>query len=301
MSNQPSFKTRTLDSIRRIFTAEPFESALLFFLRGVKYSGFWSRLIPNPHLYPHGTMRSAVRDGIRYELDISCMMQWYVFWGFKEKQRDRLYSLVNERDVVLDVGTNIGETLFHFAQLAGANGFVYGFEPDNSNFANVQKNISLNDFRNIEVFNIGVSDKRETLKLYRVDSHNLGMNRILNEAEAAKYADFTTIETDSLDRIVLENKIEKVDLIKIDIEGYEMHALRGARQLLETFKPRLFIEIGYARLLNLGTSPAELISYLMKFGYKVFHAETEEEITDEYDFSPLGEGGIDVYAVAENR
>ncbi len=246
-------------------------------------------------------MRSAVRDGIRYELDISCMMQWYVFWGFKEKQRDRLYSLVNERDVVLDVGTNIGETLFHFAQLAGANGFVYGFEPDNSNFANVQKNISLNDFRNIEVFNIGVSDKRETLKLYRVDSHNLGMNRILNEAEAAKYADFTTIETDSLDRIVLENKIEKVDLIKIDIEGYEMHALRGARQLLETFKPRLFIEIGYARLLNLGTSPAELISYLMKFGYKVFHAETEEEITDEYDFSPLGEGGIDVYAVAENR
>src|SRR5204862_2910315 len=147
-------------------------------------------------------------------------------------------------------------------QLAGANGYVYGFEPDESNFANVKKNISLNNFRNVVVFNIGVSDKRESLKLYRVDPHNLGMNRILNEEEAAKFADFTTIETDTLDRIVEDNKIERVNLIKIDIEGYEMHALRGARQLLETFKPKLFIEVGYARLLNLGTSSAELITYL---------------------------------------
>jgi hypothetical protein len=99
----------------------------------------------------------------------------------------------------------------------------------------------------------------------------------------------------------LQNNIEKVNLIKIDIEGYEMHALRGARQLLEKFKPKLFIEVGYARLLNLGTSPAELISYLKELGYKVFHAETEEEITAGYDFSPLGEGGIDVYALAENN
>ena len=135
--------------------------------------------------------------------------------------------MVNAADVVLDVGTNIGETLLHFAQLSGTDGFVYGFEPDKRNFENVQKNISLNDFNNIHVFNLGVSDKKETQKLYRVDQHNLGMNRILNDTDAASFEDFTIIETDTLDNVVSENNIQKIDLIKIDIEGYEMHALRG--------------------------------------------------------------------------
>ena len=127
------------------------------------------------------------------------------------------------------------------------------------------------------------------------------MNRILNAAEAERFDDFTFIETDTLDNVVSENSIQKIDVIKIDIEGYEMHALRGARLLLETFKPKLFIEVGYTRLLNLGTSPTELIRYLQKFGYSIFHAETDQEITVEYDFSPLGDGGIDVYALAENN
>ncbi|MFN0277450.1 MAG: FkbM family methyltransferase [Pyrinomonadaceae bacterium] len=300
MEIRRSLKTRSLDVVRRIFTEPPFEQFLYSLAGGTRYLGMLSRTIPNPYLYKAGSMRNVTRDGFNYALDLSCMMQWVVFWNFKEKQRDRLYSLVNEGDVVLDVGTNIGEMLLHFARLVGNDGFVYGFEPDETNFANAQKNISLNDFQNIHVFNFGVSDKKETQKLYRVDEHNLGMNRILNDAEAARFEDFTVIETDTLDNIVVRNRIQKVDLIKIDIEGYEMHALRGARTVLETFKPKLFIEVGYARLLNLGTSPNELISYLNKFGYKVFHAETEEVITENYDFAPLGEGGIDVYALAEN-
>lgn len=300
MNNPLSFKTRTLDSVRRIFTVAPFENMLLFFLRGVEYSGFWSRFIPNPHLYRHDSIRVVERDGIKYELDVSCMMQWYVFWDFKEKQRDRLYSLVKNGDVVLDVGTNVGETLLNFAKLVGSGGFVYGFEPDEKNFSNVEKNIGLNDFANLHVFNLGVSDQKATVKLYRVDPHNLGMNRILSEDEARRFDDYTTIETETLDNVIAENNINHVDVVKIDIEGYEMHALRGAEKMLERFHPHLFIEVGYSRLIKNGTSPTEMISYLQQFGYRVYHADTDEIIDKNYDFSPLGEGGIDVYAVAED-
>ena len=272
---------------------------MLSLLRGVEFSGFWSRFIPNPHLYSQPSIRSVRRDGIRYELDLSCMMQWYVFWDFREKQRDRLYSMVKPGDVVLDVGTNIGETLLHFARSVGDGGFVYGFEPDDKNYANVQKNIELNGFRNLQVFNLGVSDRKETVKLFRVDPNNLGMNRILTEAEAQGFADFTTIETDTIDNIVAGNGIGRVDVIKIDIEGYEMHALRGARRLLETQKPKLFIEVGYTRLIANDTSPSEIVAYLHELGYAVRHAGTDEVIAENYDFSPLGDGGIDVYAVAE--
>ncbi|MBK8465490.1 MAG: FkbM family methyltransferase [Chloracidobacterium sp.] len=299
VSDPLPLKTRLLDGVRRVFTVNPFENGMLFLLRGVKYGGFWSRFIPGPHLYPHESKRTVTRDGINYELDISCMMQWYVFWDFKEKQRDRLYSFIKEGDVVFDVGTNIGETLLNFGGLVGSKGFVYGFEPDEKNFNNLQKNIGLNNFENLQVFNLGVSDRKERVKLHRVNQNNLGMNRILNETEAGKFEDFSEIETNTLDNIVVENHIQKIDLIKIDIEGYEMHALRGAHQLLQTFRPKLFIEVGYTRLLDLGTSPLEMVAYLHKFGYRIFHAETDEAVDEKYDFSPLGDGGIDVYAVAD--
>src|SRR6185503_10408971 len=133
----------------------------LFFLRGTEYMGFWSKFIPNPVLYNFNSVRNVNRGGINYSLDMSCLMQWYVYWDFKAKDRDKLYSLVKKGDVVFDVGTNIGETLLNFAKLTGEQGYVYGFEPDAENYKNVQKNISLNSFKNIHVFNQAVSDKKE--------------------------------------------------------------------------------------------------------------------------------------------
>jgi FkbM family methyltransferase len=265
---------------------------------GTRYGGTWSKVIPGPQLYEHGSVRRVSRDGINYELDLSCLMQWYVYWGQTEVQRDRLYSMVSPGDVVLDVGTNIGETLLNFAKITGETGFVYGFEPDQENYSNVEKNIGLNAFNNVYVFALGVSDKKEQLRLFRVDPHNLGMNRVLSEAESAKFDNYTVIETDTLDNIVTQNKFERVDVIKLDIEGYEMHALRGAVETLRRFRPKLFIEVGYSRLISNGTSPNEMVELLTGLGYIVRHAETDEEIMCDYDFSPLGDGGIDVYAVA---
>ncbi len=255
------------------------------------------KLIPPPEYYEPGLFKRVERDGSVFELDRSCLMQWFIYWGLRDITRPRLYSLVEQGDVVLDVGTNVGETLLHFANMVGPGGYVYGFEPDETNYKNAQRNITLNDLEDLHVFNIGVSDRKASEKLYRVNAHNLGMNRILSEDEAAEFNDFTTIETDTLDNIVSENGITRVDLIKIDIEGYEMHALRGAGQMLEKFKPKLFVEVGYTRLIKNGTSPAELVSFLHGLGYTVYHAETDEMIGDKYDFSPLGDGGIDVYAV----
>lgn len=290
-------KSSILDVFRRIFTLDPFERLLYLAVRGTKYGSNWSRLIPGPHLYPQGKTKQVNRNGITYDLDLSCLMQWYVFWGQTETPRKKLYSLVSSGDIVMDVGTNIGETLLNFARIVGNRGYVYGFEPDSHNFSNVQKNISLNDFKNLRVFNLGVSDRKEVVRLYRVDRHNLGMNRILSDDEATKFSDYTEIEVDTLDNICRENQIDHIDLMKIDIEGFEMHALRGAELTLRRLMPRLFIEVGYTRLLSNGTSPTELISFLNSLGYSIFHSETDQLIEENFDFSPLGDGGIDIYAL----
>ena len=152
---ETGLKTRTLNAVRKVFTRDVFERALLPAVAGTRYGGFWSRIIPGPQLYDRGSVRRVTRDGINFELDLSCLMQWYVYWGQTETQRERLYSMVSPGDIVLDVGTNIGETLLHFAKIAGDGGFVYGFEPDQENYENVQTNIGLNTFKNVHVFNLG--------------------------------------------------------------------------------------------------------------------------------------------------
>jgi len=223
-------------------------------------------------------------------------MQWYVYWDFKSKDREKLYSLVKPGQILFDVGTNIGETLLNFAKLTGEKGYVYGFEPDDENYGNVQKNISLNNFKNVHVFKKAVADRKETVKYYVVDPHNRGMNRILSDTNQ-NTSEFVEMETDTIDNIVIENTISNVDLIKIDIEGYEMHALRGAKNTLMKFKPILFIEVGYSRLLKHNTSPNELVKMLEDIGYNIFHSETDIKISSKDDFSHLGDGGFDVYAM----
>lgn len=293
-----SVKTTVFNRIRKIFTYRPFERILFSFVRGSKYLGSRSRVIPGPHLYRFNSIRNVSRNGVNYSLDMSCMMQWYVFWDFKDTIREKLYSLVEKGDVILDVGTNIGETLLIFARLTGSEGFVYGFEPDDKNFKNAQKNISLNTFINVHVFKNAVSDKKELVKLYCVDPHNRGMNRILEDGYNADDK-FITLETTTIDEVVEKNRIRKVDLIKIDIEGYEMHALKGAADTLNRLRPKLFIEVGYTRLIENKTSPNLLVTFLERLDYKLFDSQTEKRITSEYDFSYLADGGIDIYAIPE--
>jgi FkbM family methyltransferase len=291
-----TIKTKILNSVRKIFTFRPVEKMLLFFVRGTKYLGFWSKLIPGPFLYKFNSMRNVRRKGINYSLDMSCLMQWYVYWDFKAKDRDKLYSLIREGQMIFDVGTNIGETLLNFARLTGEQGYVYGFEPDEENYNNAQKNIHLNNFKNIHVFRQAVSDKKEMVKLFCVEPHNRGMNRILEQGDEQE-GRFTILETTTLDSIVQENNIKRVDVMKIDIEGYEMHAIKGAIEMLKRFRPVLFIEVGYTRLINNKTSPNQLMKILEDMGYTIFHSETDQGITSNYDFSYLGDGGVDVYAL----
>jgi FkbM family methyltransferase len=300
MKRSLQLKTRILNLFRIPFTYFPLENLLQAIIRGKRYQSFLARIVPNPLLYRFGSMRNVTRNGIKYSLDLSCMMQWYVYWDFSAKDREELYALIKEGDVVMDIGTNIGETLLNFARLTGPKGYVYGFEPDEENYKNAIKNISLNNFENIYVFKNALSDKKETVKLYVVDPNNRGMNRILQQAND-ETEPYTVLETITLDELVKENKIERINVMKLDIEGYEMNALRGATEILRKMKPLLFVEVGYTRLLKNNTSPNELMKFLEDHGYKMKHAQTDEQISSAYDFAYLGDNGFDIVAIPVHK
>lgn len=294
-----SIKRSILDSVRRLFTRKPLESLWLSLFRGTEYGGFGSRFLPGPHLYEPEQFRRVTRFGSEFSLDPSCLMQWYVFWEFKEAQRDRLYSLISPGDTVFDVGTNLGETLLGFARIVGPSGHVYGFEPDPVNHATAVRNIVLNDYGNITLSQVGVGEARTRQKLFRVEPNNRGMNRILPKAEQDDSIDHTEIEIVTIDEFVAERGIDRIDLIKIDIEGYEASAIRGAENVLATLRPKLFIELGYSRVIANGSHPDEILDSLRALGYVIYDAESGRQMLSGEDLSHLGDGGMDIYAIAK--
>lgn len=268
-------KTKALNSVRNWFRGPLCESILLRLVAGTEPSDLISKMVPNHYQYPPGSLRSVLRNGIAFDLDISDLIQWFIYFGMKERSRTALFSLVRCNDVVIDVGTNIGDVLLNCAKAVGPQGRVYGFEPDPMNFQRCMRNIQINKFGNITMSAKGLGHVNAECDLHVTSSRNRGANRISVDSHGGT----TRIKIGTLDEFIVEQAIERIDLIKIDVEGFEMNVLLGAKSAIERFKPNLFIELDDNNLRLQGSSALELISYVESAGYRLFHAETKRPIS----------------------
>lgn len=274
-------KTKLLNFIRIIFTFYLFEKFLRKLVTGKLPSSSIAKLVPNNYQYPKNSNRNFEYNGVVLSLDISDYLAHYLYFGFKDSSHQKLYSLVKENDLVLDIGTNFGTTILQFAKIIGKDGLAYGFEPDPTNFSICQNNIKLNKFSNIQVENLGVGSKNDTLLLVVDSEYNRGMNKISFENNGKESF---LVKIICIDDWIENNNITQVNLIKIDVEGFEMEVLKGAEKTLRTFKPLLFIELDNNNLKLHNSSAKELVEYLMLLGYKILHAETESVILNTADF-----------------
>ena len=74
-----------------------------------------------------------------------------------------------------------------------------------------------------------------------------------------------------IDKYVNQNSLDRVDVVKLDIEGAEYHALKGMKNVLAEFSPELYVEINPGRLRSVGTSALEVCQFLSDFGYKPYY------------------------------
>jgi hypothetical protein len=103
-----SIKTQTLNQVRKIFKIPFVEAVLVRYSQNKNFDSFIAKLLPSHYLYPKGSVREVNRNGINFSLDISDLVDWHVYFGLKEMAHERLYSLCNRNDIVIDIGTNIG-------------------------------------------------------------------------------------------------------------------------------------------------------------------------------------------------
>jgi FkbM family methyltransferase len=240
-----------------------------------------ARLAPGNLLYPTPSIRTIARNGIRFELDVSDYMQWCVYYGIEIEPRSALYALVAPGGVVVDVGANVGETLLNFARLVGERGQVIGFEINPSTYGRCIRNISLNPFKNVRLFDVGLGSESGSLALARPNARNSGEDRIAQKGGQSGI----DVTVTTMDSFVAEHALARVDLVKIDVEGFEMNVLRGARETLERFRPRLFIEVSDGNLRQQNSSANELLDFLERLGYGLTHAEQNHPVTSADSFA----------------
>jgi FkbM family methyltransferase len=262
-----------LRTLRSVFLLRPLEAILLSRTVGRPYAGLASKLVPGCELYRRGRPRSVTRYGLRFVLDRSELMQWYLYWGFVDPSHDALLALCSPGDTVVDVGGNIGITALRAATIVGPSGRVIAFEPDPENLAGFRRQLAGNDLPNVEVVGCGLAERSGTLRLTVADEHNRGMNRIDPTASVGVDVPVTT-----LDAALAERGVTDVAVIKIDVEGYEHHVLQGAPATLAQ-RPVLFVEISDDLLRAQGSSGPDLVREIEAAGYALHRADTGARLT----------------------
>jgi FkbM family methyltransferase len=275
-----SLRTRVLNVFRQVFQMPALEPLVAKWMSADERPHWIAKVLPNHYQFPKPSIRKVTRHGINYELDIGDFLDWHVYYGLDEGNKHFLYELAKAGDVVLDVGANFGETVFMLSQKVGSAGRVFAFEPDPMNYEKLKKNEMLNSFSQLSCYQLAVSDEARTYSLYRLSERNPAGNRILAESGPNS----VQVSAVRLDDFLKENSVSRVALIKIDVEGFESHVLRGATKTLKEFRPTLFIELDDLNLREQGDSAADLVRFLEGFSYRIFRAGTQKELTSKSNF-----------------
>ena len=192
---------------------------------------------------------------------------------------------IKEGDIVIDIGANIGYFTLIFAQLAGTTGKVFAFEPEPKNFELLQKNVKVNDYSNTINENYAVSDSNGNVSLFlakngivghRISNFDINLNSIL-------------VKKITLDDYFTKlNLIDKINFVKIDVEGFEFGVLKGMTRIIEKSKNlKLFLEFNRVGIEAAGFDPKEILDFLYKNNFKIYFLNYNENSIKEADKNQL--------------
>lgn len=176
---------------------------------------------------------------------------------------------INAGDVVLDVGGCIGTTSIRFHNLVGERGKVYAFEPVTHEL--LKKNLRENGIKNVEVISKGVSENSGKAQI-EVSDYCLDSSITERDYTQDYYSTKKEIELTTLDEVAEELCLDHVDFIKMDIEGAEQLAIRGADRLIKRFMPKWSISSYHIDFDNEPQHP-KLVSIIREYGYKIEETE----------------------------
>lgn len=194
-----------------------------------------------------------------------------------------LKSLKPEMTVV-DIGANIGYYTLLAAQRSKS---VLAFEPDQTNYDLLVKNITENNCGNVACFKLAISDKNEEITLFK-NPNNYGDCRIYPFSEGTSKAQVSSV---ALDGFIQKINLTHVDFIKIDIQGAEGYALAGMEKILEQSNLELLIEFFPYGLRMSGFDPINILENLSNKKFRIYYINDNKHSLDLIsDFKAFADG-----------
>jgi len=205
-------------------------------------------------------------------------------FGVYEKAETKFfYTACHDGMTFLDVGANIGYYTALAARIVGPNGNVIALEPDPESYQYLEQTIKANAVGNVRAFQIAASDSPATLPLF-ISKDNRGDNRLYAPAEKRPQIE---VEARPIDELLSENNINTVDLIKIDVQGYEPKVIAGLKKTI-TGSPNITIlmEFWPKGIAEAGGDAKKFLDDLRKLGLTLFELKSEgdlRKLTDDLD------------------
>jgi len=176
---------------------------------------------------------------------------------------------LSKGDTFIDVGAHEGYCSLKAARVVGPSGHVIAIEANPEMVRTLRGNIQASGTGVVTVVPVACSDSESTLDLFVAEHSNSG-NSSLSERNASLAGTVRAtyhVPARSLDAILQESRLLRVDVVKIDVEGAELLVLKGAEETLVRSRPILFVELDDLLLSAMGTCSAEIVSFLASRGY----------------------------------
>ncbi len=228
-------------------------------------------------------------DGITYELDLNELIDSNIYMSscFEPELTNAIKVLTKPGDTILDIGANIGCHTLQFSKLVGHEGKVFAFEPTGYAYNKIRRNVELNCHfsNNITLEKKAVSDTSAKDQIIHFKSSWLlfGHQTQIHE----EVVDIVTV-----DDYVRQKGLEQIDIIKIDVDGFEPEVLEGAMNVIKTYKPILLLEINNTQKLEC------ILEFLMNMNYLFVNEKeyapmrSKEEIMRVVNSKPVNSTGF---------
>jgi FkbM family methyltransferase len=199
---------------------------------------------------------------------------------FEPQSTEAIKRLVKQGNLVLDIGANIGYYSVKLSKLVGNSGKVIAFEPTEHFRKTLRMNLDANNITNVEVINIGLSDKEQKLEIdIGPSSATLHSPLGFDDIESKEVINLTT-----LDSFVQKHNIPKIDFIKIDVDGHEPFFFEGAWKSLNIYDPIVLLEVSHLHYLEAGFTAWDFYDSLKRNKYRIYHEDQFVEMKTKEDF-----------------
>jgi len=193
---------------------------------------------------------------------------------FERLETEVVKNLIKPGDIFFDVGANTGYYSLLASELVASGGFVHAFEPASITYEILHTNTRLNGLKNILLNRLAVSDKPGEAEL--LINTQSGLTSMGN-TRRGEFIGVEKVQVITLDEYVKDNQITRVDFLKLDIEGFEGHVLRGAKRLMHEQKDMvILIELAEKNYRPLNLSVNEVMDWVRKQGYEIWEIDPQQ-------------------------